>query len=109
MPILIISQIKQNIKKTKKTKNAQTEEANKQNKAKQTSKMNCERKIWLFLAMASIIVCKLEAFPSGGPKYACRSLTPGHSNGTQPGPPPYRLTASRELLEPRGRTSCELN
>ncbi|GFS15167.1 hypothetical protein ElyMa_001442200 [Elysia marginata] len=55
----------------------------------------------------TMILGSVQSFHTGGPHYSCRNLIPGHSNGTQPGPPPYRLTVSSPVLAPGRSTTGE--
>ncbi|KAK3794531.1 hypothetical protein RRG08_003682 [Elysia crispata] len=56
----------------------------------------------------TVILGLAQGFHTGGPKYSCRNLVPGHSNGTQPGPPPYNLRVSSSVLVPGGSTTVTL-
>ncbi|XP_012944857.1 hybrid signal transduction histidine kinase A [Aplysia californica] len=48
-------------------------------------------------------------FPVGAPSFSCKNLIPAHSNGTQPGPAPYRISVSSTQLAPGGSTSISLS
>lgn len=50
----------------------------------------------------------VNGFPQGAPNYSCRSLTPGHVNGSQVDNPPYGISVTRDLVAPGGTTSVIL-
>ncbi|CAL1534707.1 unnamed protein product [Lymnaea stagnalis] len=56
----------------------------------------------------AVTLASVNGFPQGGPNYSCKSLTPGHANGSQVDTPPYGISVTRDILVPGGTTSVIL-